>query len=213
MHYADSQKSLQQIARELNVDAVVTGMVQRSDNRVRVQASLVRADTGKVVWSERYDSNVGNILDLEQTISQDIARGLGIKLTSQLQRRLNGKPPPTAEAREAYFRAKYFFDKDNKEGAERCLQYFQQAIAADPKYAAAYAGLARCYDIGYYFNLLPWDEANAKKVAAAKKAVELDDELAEEWPHFVHVAPDQLGSLSEYEAAVSAKKEKGSSVQ
>ncbi|HET7208133.1 MAG TPA: FlgO family outer membrane protein [Terriglobales bacterium] len=178
-HYADSQKTLQQIAKELNVDAVVTGTVQRSDNRVRVRASLVRADTGEVVWAQRYDRSVGDISGLEQDVSRNIARSLGVKLTSQLQRPLKDKPEPTPEAREAYFRANYFFDKDDREGAERCLQYFQQAIADDPKYAAAYAGLARCYDVGYGFNLLSWDEANAKKVAAAQKAIELDDELAE----------------------------------
>lgn len=205
-HYADSQKTLQQIAKELNVDAVVTGAVQRSDNRVRVQASLVRADTGEVIRTDEYDGHAENILNLDKDISQNIARGLGIKLTSQLQRRLKDKPEPTPEAREAYFRANYFFDKDDREGAERCLQYFQQAIADDPKYAAAYAGLARCYDVGYGFNLLSWDEANAKKVAAAQKAVELDDELAEGHSelgdYYLSVAWDFTAAEREYRRAL-----------
>lgn len=205
-HYADSQKTLQQIAKELKVDAVVTGTVQRSENRVRVQARLVRADTGEVIRADEYDPNAGNILDLGQNISQNIARGLGIKLTSQLQRRLKDNRAPTPQAREAYFRANYFFDKDDKEGAERCLQYFQQAITYDPKYAAAYAGLARCYDIGYGFNLLSWDEANAKKVAAAQKAVELDDGLAEGHSelgdYYLSVAWDFTAAEREYRRAL-----------
>ena len=179
MLFQDTHKPLPQIARELNVDAVVTGTVERSGNRVRVRTALVRAGTGEVLWAQSYDRDLGDALGLEGEVSQAIAREMGIKLTPETQQRLERKPTTNPEARDAYLRARYFFDKDDAEGATKCLQYLQEAIAKDPNYAAAYAGLSRCYDLASYFNLLPSAEADAKIKAAARSAVELDDELSE----------------------------------
>ena len=136
-----------QIAKELNVDTVVTGTVERSGNRVRVRANLVRGGTDEVVWTESYDRDLRDVLGLEGEVSQAIAREVGIKLTPQARQRLEHKSTPNPEAHDAYLRARYFLDKDDKEGATKCLQYFQEAIAKDPSYAAAYAGLSRCYDL------------------------------------------------------------------
>ncbi len=177
--YRDTPKPLPQVATELNVEAVVTGSVERSGNRVRVRTRMVRAGTDEVLWAESYDRDLGDVLRLEGEVSQAIAREIGIKLTPQVQRRLEHKPTPNPEAREAYLRARYFFDRDDKEGATKCLQYFQEAIAKDPNYAAAYAGLSRCIDLGTSFNLMSELEAAPKIKAAAMKAVELDEELGE----------------------------------
>jgi TolB-like protein len=179
MQYTDTHKSLPQIAKDLNVDAVLTGTVQRSANLVRVHANLVRPGTGEVLWAETYNRDVDDVLRLEGEVSQAIAHEVGIKLTPQVLHRLERKPTPNAEAHEAYLRAYYFFDKDDKEGGTKCLQYFQEAIAKDPSYAAAYAGLSRCYQLAYDFGLFSDREAASKSEAGAKKAVQLDDELAE----------------------------------
>lgn len=179
MLYADTHKPLPQIAKELNVDAVVTGMVQRSDNRVRVRTNLVRAGTDEVLWAENYDRNLDDVLRLEGEVSQAIAYEVGIKLTPQTQHRLEQRGTRNPEAHDAYLRARYFLDKDDKEGATKCLQYFREAIAKDPSYAAAYAGLYRCYDLAYYFDMLSFFESGSKEKAAIMKAVELDDGLGE----------------------------------
>lgn len=179
MLYADTHKPAPQIAKELNVDIVVTGTVERSGNRVRVRANLVRGGTDEVVWTESYDRDLGDVIGLEGEVSQAIAREVGIKLTPQATQQLGHKSTPNPEAHDAYLRARYFLDKDDKEGATKCLQYFQEAVAKDPSYAAAYAGLYRCYDLADYFDMFSSSEMESKEKAATMKAVELDDGLGE----------------------------------
>jgi TolB-like protein/tetratricopeptide (TPR) repeat protein len=198
MLYADTHKPLPQVAKDLNVDAVLTGTVERSANRVRVRTELVRPGTDEVLWAETYNRDVDDVLRLEGEVSQAIAHEVGIKLTPQVQHRLEHKPTPNAEAHEAYLRAYYFFDKDDKEGATKCLQYFQEATAKDSGYAAAYAGLSRCYQLAYNFDLFSEREATSKAEAAAKKAVQLDDELAEA---HAEMGDYYLGLVWDYSAA------------
>ena len=206
MLYRDTPKPLPQIATELNVEAVVTGSVERSGNRVRVRTKLVRAGTDEVLWAESYDRNLGDALGLESEVSQAIAREVGIKLTPEVQQRLEHKPTTNPEARDAYLRARYFFDKDDAEGATKCLQYLQEAVAKDPRYAAAYAGLSRCYDLAAYFDLLSSAETDAKIKAAAMKAVELDDGLSEGHTelgnYYVEKAWDFSAAAREYKRAI-----------
>ena len=143
---ADTQKPLPEMAKELKIDAVVTGSVERSGNRIRVHTKLVRPGTDEVIWAESYNRDVDDVLRLEGEVSQAIAREVGIKLTPQGKR--NGwntnrhqirKPVrPISEGCISSTKS------DDKEGATKCLQYFQEAIAKDPGYAAAYAGLSRC---------------------------------------------------------------------
>jgi TolB-like protein len=168
--YADSHKPLSQVAKDLNVDAVLTGTVERSANRVRVHANLVRPGTDEVLWAESYNRDVDDVLRLEGEVAQAIAHEVGIKLTPQTQHRLEHRGTRNPEAHDAYLRARYFLDKDEKESALKCLQYLQEAIAKDPNYAAAYALLAPCYDLANYFDLFPNTEADSKIKAAAMKA-------------------------------------------
>ena len=204
--YADSHKPLPQIAKDLNVDAVLTGTVERSANRVRVHANLVRPGTDEVLWAETYNRDVDDVLRLEGEVSQAIAHEVGIKLTPQAQHRLEHKSTTNPEARDAYLRARYFFDKDDKEGATKCLQYFQEAIAKDPSYAEAYAGLSRCIDLGTFFNPMSEPEAAPKIKAAAMKAVELDDGLGEGHSelgdYYLARAWDFIAAAQEYKRAI-----------
>jgi TolB-like protein/Flp pilus assembly protein TadD len=197
MLYADTQKPLPQVAKDLNVDALLTGAVERSGNRVRIHTELVRPAGNEVLWAERYDRDLGDVLRLESEVSQSIALEVGIKLTPQVQRRLEHKPTSNPAAREAYLRALYFLDKDedDKEGATKCVQYFQEATAKDPGYAAAYAGLSRCYQ---HFDLYSGAGISAKAIDAVMKALQLDDELADA---HVELGNYDLGQLWEYRAA------------
>ena len=115
---------------------------------------------------------------LEGDVSQSIAREVGIKLTPPAQRWIEHKQT-VPEARDAYLRARFFMDRDDKEGAIKCMQYLQEATAKDPHYAAAYALLAQCYEYAYDHDVLSLSERAPKEKAAAMRAVELDDGLAE----------------------------------
>jgi TolB-like protein len=198
MLYADTHKPLPQVAKDLNVDAVLTGTVERSANRVRVRTELIRPGTGEVLWAESYNRDVDDVLRLEGEVSQAIAHEVGVKLTPQVRHRLERKSTPSPEAHEAYLRAYYFFDKDDKQGAIKCLQYFQEAIAKDPGYAAAYVGLSRCYQLASDFGLFSDREADSKAEAAAKKAIQLDDDLAEA---HAEMGDYYLGLLWDFSAA------------
>src|SRR5262249_22160870 len=132
MFYRYTQNPVRQIAKELNVEAVVTGTVERSDHRVRVRTNLVRAGTDEILWAESYDRDLGDTLQLESEISQAIANELGIKLTALAQQRLEKRETTNLEARDAYLRALYFFEKDDREGALSCLQNLQEATSKDP---------------------------------------------------------------------------------
>ena len=194
---ADAHKPLPQIAKDLNVDALLTGTVERSGNRVRVRTELVRPATNEVLWAGSYDRDLDDVLRLEGEVSQAIARQVGIKLTPQVQHWLEHKPPSNPEAQEAYLRGMYFLDKDedDKEGATKCLQYFQEAINRDPDYAAAYAGLSGCYE---HFDLYSGAGIPLKAVDTAMKAVQLDDELAEA---HVELGDYYLGELWDFSGA------------
>jgi TolB-like protein len=122
MLYAGTHKPLPQIAKDLDVDAVLTGTVERSANRVRVRTELVRPGTDEVLWAESYNRDVDDVLGLEREVSQAIAHEVGINLTPQVQQRLEHEATTSPEAHDAYLRARYFFDKDDKEGALKCLQ-------------------------------------------------------------------------------------------
>jgi TolB-like protein/lipoprotein NlpI len=203
---ANTHKPLPQMAKDLNVDAVLTGTVERSGNHLRVRTELVRPATDEVLWAEYYDRDLGDVLRLEGEVSQAIAHEVGIKLTPQARQQLEHVSTRNPEAHDAYLRARYFLDKDDKDGATKCLQYFQEAIAKDPSYAAAYAGLYRCIDLAYYFGMFSFSEADSKEKAATLKAVQLDDGLGEAHSelgdyYFVH-AWDFNAAQREYQRAL-----------
>jgi len=179
VHYQGSRKSLPEIAKELNVDAVVEGTVSRSGNRVRITAQLIHASTDRHLWAESYERNLGNALGLQGEISLDIAREVSATLTPREQLRLTHSRPVNPEAQEAYLRGRYFLDLRNNENLDRAPQYFQQAIEKDPNFAAAYAGLADCYLMLAAWNHVRALEVRAKARAAITKALELDESSSE----------------------------------
>jgi len=179
MRFKNTQLSVPEIANTLGVDAIVEGSVITGRGHARVHAQLIRGATDEHIWSATYDRELGDVLGLEGEVSQAIVHEVGIKLTPQMQHQLAHKLVPSPEAHKAFLRARYFIDRDDKEGALKCMQYLHEAIAKDPNYAAAYALLAPCYDLAYYFDLLSATETASKERAVSMKAIELDDGLAE----------------------------------
>jgi len=179
MHFKGTKKTLPEIARELNVDAVVEGSVLRSGNRVRVTANLLHAPTDRHLWAESYERDLRDVLALQSDVAQAIAREVQIKLTPQEQTRLASRHPVNPEAYQAYVMGRYFWNKRTEDGLKKAITYFEQALDEDPGYAMGWAGLADCYNLLAIFDFLPPKEGFPKAKEAATKALELDETLAE----------------------------------
>jgi len=181
MQYKGVQRPLPQIARELNVDAVVEGSVLRSGKRVRITAQLIHAATDQHLWAESYERDLRDVLSLQSEVARAIANEIQVKLTPQEQARLVSARSIDPEAYQLYLKGRFYWNKRTEAGLKKGIEYFHQAIDLDPNYALAYAGIADCYSLlGWdLFGALPPREALPIAKAAAKKALETDDSLAE----------------------------------
>jgi len=179
MQYKGTTKPLPEIARELNVDAVVEGTVQRSGDRVRITANLLHAPTDRHLWAESYERDLRDVLSLQGEVARAIADEVRVKLTPDVQARLARAHPVDPEAYEAYLRGRYFWNKRTEDGYKKAIAYFEQALENDPGYAVAWAGLADCYNLLANYDFLTPKEGFPKAKAAATKALELDETLAE----------------------------------
>jgi serine/threonine protein kinase/Flp pilus assembly protein TadD len=181
MQYKGVQRPLPQIARELNVDAVVEGSVLRSGKRVRITAQLIDAATDQHLWAESYERDLRDVLSLQGEVARAIANDIQVKLTPQEQARLVSARSVDPEAYQLYLKGRFYWSKRTEAGLKKGIEYFHQAIDLDPNYALAYAGIADCYSLlGWdLFGPLPPREALPIAKAAARKALETDDSLAE----------------------------------
>ena len=181
MVYKGARKPLPQIARELNVDAVVEGTVLRSGDQVRITAQLIDASTDKHLWSQSYEGELRDTLALQNRVAGAIADQIRINLTPQEQAALKNVKVVNPEAYESYLKGRYFWNKRTADGLKVALAYFNQAIDEDPKYAQAYSGLADTYALlgDWQYAVMTPKEAFPKAKAAAIKALELDSTLGE----------------------------------
>jgi TolB-like protein/DNA-binding winged helix-turn-helix (wHTH) protein/Flp pilus assembly protein TadD len=181
MVYKGARKPLPQIARELNVDAVVEGTVLRSGDRVRITAQLIEASTDKHLWSQSYEGDLRDTLTLQKKVARAIADQIRINLTPREEAALKSVKVVNPEAYESYLKGRYFWNKRSADGLKAALAYFKQAIEEDPKYAQAYSGLADTYALlgDWQYAVMTPKEAFPQAKAAAIKALELDSTLGE----------------------------------
>jgi tetratricopeptide (TPR) repeat protein len=165
----------------LNVDAVVEGTVLRSGSRVRITAQLIRASTDKHLWAQSYEVELRDVLALQRKVALSIAGQIRIVLNPNEQSASAEPKALNAEAYEDYLKGRYFWNKRTGEGLKKAVDYFNQAIAKDPDYAQAYAGLADSYALmgDWQYGLLAPKEALPRAKAAAAKAIALDSTLGE----------------------------------
>ena len=176
--------------RELSVEWVLDGSVRRSGKRIRVTVQLVNVGDGRLVWAERFDEKFTDIFAVEDSISEQVAKALGPKLTGEEKRLLGKRYTENTEAYEAYLKGRYFLDKRTTEGCKKGIEYFEQAIAGDPTYALAYTGLAGCYIVlGSYTLAKQQSYLNAE--TAILSALRLDDQLAEAHASLGHLRTRQ----------------------
>ena len=183
LRFKGTRKPLDEIARELNVAAVVEGTVARSAERVRVTAQVIQVNPEKHVWAESYDRPLGDAVILQGELARQITQAIRIKLTPQEQARFASVRPVNSEAYEAFLKGRYFWGKRTEAATQKAIEYFQQAIEKDPNYALAFTGLADSYSSlalpAALQEALPSNEAYPKARAAADRALAIDSTLAE----------------------------------
>jgi TolB-like protein/DNA-binding winged helix-turn-helix (wHTH) protein/Flp pilus assembly protein TadD len=181
MPYKRARKPLPQIARELNVDAVVEGTVLRSGGQVRITAQLIEARDDKHLWSKTYDGDLRDTLTLQNKVAESIAEQIRINLNSHEQAMLKHGNVVDPQAYEAYLKGRYFWNKRTGDDFAKAVDYFNQAIQRDPNYAQAYSGLADTYALlgDWEYGVLAPREAFPRAKAAAVKALQLDSALGE----------------------------------
>jgi TolB-like protein/Tfp pilus assembly protein PilF len=178
-HYKGVRKPLPEIARELQIEGVVEGTVLRSGDRIRISAQLIHAPTDTHLWAESYERDLRDVLALQSEVAQAIAREVQVKLTPQEQAHFAEVSSVDPAAYEAYLKGRYHLNRRNAKEFGKAVQYFQQAIAKDPTYPVAYAGLADTLSIIGFWCLVPPDEGCGKAKGLAMKALETDPSLAE----------------------------------
>jgi eukaryotic-like serine/threonine-protein kinase len=180
MQFKDAKKSIPQIGKELNVDAVLQGSVAHSGNRVRVIAQLIEAQSDRHLWAKTYERELQDVLTMQDELARDIAAEIRIKLTPEESTRLASPHPINPAAHDAYLRGRFLWNRRTEPELNKAKEYFNQAIAADPNYAPAYSGLADTYFyLGYAWGHMPPREAIPLAKAAGLKAIQLDDNSAE----------------------------------
>ena len=199
-HYKSTPENLPAIARQLGVENILEGSVQKSGDQVRVTVQLIKAATDAHLWAEIYDRKLTDIFKVESEIATAIAETLQAKLTGAEQKAIAKRPTANPEAYELYRTGRFFWNKRTGADLQASLQYFDQAIVKDPNYALAYAGLAESYVLlGLYAVGPPGQSVPAAK-AAARKALELDSTLAE-----AHSALGLTLALYDWDFAASAR--------
>jgi eukaryotic-like serine/threonine-protein kinase len=169
----------QEVGRELNVRAVLTGRIMQSGGSLRIGTELVDVATGSQLWGTRYDRKPGDIFAIQDEISSEISEKLRLKLTRVEKKRLTKRQTHDAEAYQLYLKGRHHWNRWTEDGFYRAIEHFQQAVDKDPSYALAYAGLAESYVLlGWNSYLLPKD-AFPKAKAAATRALQVDPDLGE----------------------------------
>jgi len=181
MRYKGSDKPLPEIARELNVDAFVEGSVLRAGDRVRITAQLIHAATDQHLWAKSYERDLVDVLALQSEVARAIADEVQAKLTPQERARLARARPVNPAAHEAYLKGRYYWARATEDAVRKSIEYFEEAITKDPNYALAHAGLADAYNqlANPILEIVPQSAVIPKVKAAATRALELDDNLAE----------------------------------
>jgi serine/threonine-protein kinase len=205
MHYKGTKKPLPEIARELRVDAVVEGSVLRAEKRVRITAQLIRAGTDQNLWADSYERDVQDILGLQSEVAHAITQQVEGRLRQKNESLSESGRSVNLEAYEAYLKGRYYWNKRDRASLQKSLDYFNEAIAKDPNYALAYAGLADVYVVISSDWATAPREVNKQAKAAAQKALEIDDSLAEAHTSLASIYHNEwnwLGAEREFKRAI-----------
>jgi len=178
MQYKGTRKTVPEIARELNVDAILEGTVEQDQGRVRITAQLIAAAPERHLWADKYEASLSDVLTVQDSVAKAVVQAIQIKLSQQERLQLGTPRAIDPEAYEAYLKGRYF-SPGGERNLAKSLEYFQQAVQKDPSYALAWAGVADAYNGLASWGVLPRQEAAPRARAAAEKALQLDSSLVE----------------------------------
>jgi TolB-like protein/Flp pilus assembly protein TadD len=206
-HYKSAPENLPEIGRQLRVAHIVEGSVQKSGDSIRVNVQLLKAADDSHLWADTYDRKLTDIFAVESDVAKSIADTLQAKLSSSAKQVLASRPTDNPEAHELYLKGRYFWNRRTGENLQKAADYFQHAIEKDAGYALAYSGLADCHVLLPLYPGLgskPRDQL-PKALEAARKAVELDDTLAEAHTSLARALASNLqlsAAMSEFNRAI-----------
>jgi len=188
--YADLQQDPIAAGRELQVEAVLDGSIQRIGDRVRVTVRLLNVQDGISLWADKFDEPFTNIFALQDSISERVAAALPLNLSREEKDRLSRHYTENTEAFQLYLKGRYFWNKRTEEGFRKGIDYFNQAVRDDPNYAMAYTGMSDCYALLSDFGFVSPKEGFPKAKEAATRALAIDEKLAEAHTSLGHVKRD-----------------------
>jgi len=207
--FLKTSKTPQEIGRELAVDYVIGGNIERKGNQVEARLEMIDAASGAVVWSESFSAPNNNLFDLQDDISEKIVTSLSLQLTNAEKQNLARHFTTSNDAQQLYFAGRYHFGKRTVEGLHQAISLFQQAIEIDPKFALAYTGLADCNALLNWYQEPPPPDAWENAKAAATKAVTLDPKIAEAHASLAfvrfHYERNYAGAEDEFRRAINLK--------
>jgi TolB-like protein/Flp pilus assembly protein TadD len=179
MRYKDTGKSVDEIARELNVGSILEGSVRKSGDKLRITTQLIDPQTEEDLWSESYDRRLEDVFAVQSDIAQRVAAALKVQLKVDERQSIEKTPTLSMEAHILYLKGRYLWNERTRDGTNKAVKYFEEAVKLDPKFALAYAGLADCFVIYGDFGWLSTREAFGKAKEYATKAIEIDPSIAE----------------------------------
>jgi DNA-binding winged helix-turn-helix (wHTH) protein/TolB-like protein/tetratricopeptide (TPR) repeat protein len=204
--YAGLEQDAVAAGREQRVDAVIDGQIQKSGEKIRVTVRLVRVADGVPMWTNQFDENMSDIFRVQDSISERVTGVLALKLTGEEKERLARNHTDNTEAYQLYLKGRYFWNKRTGDAIKTGIDYFSQAVEADPDYALAYAGLAEAYVLLANYSDSTPQEAYSKARAATTKALKLNDRLAETHTALAYIKAgydwDFAGAEREYQRAL-----------
>jgi TolB-like protein len=204
--YRQNQTDLEQIGRQLNVQAVLTGKVMQRGDSLNIQTELVDVTADAEIWGRQYNRKISEIITVQEEIAKEVAQRLGLQPTSEEEKKLTKRYTEDPEAHQLYLKGRYTWDRRTAPTLRQAAAYFQQAIDKDPGYALAWAGLGDCYSLYSLYGVLPPAEAFPKAKEAIAKALEIDDAVAEAHASLVWIKStydwDWVGAEREYKRTI-----------
>jgi serine/threonine protein kinase/Flp pilus assembly protein TadD len=207
MRYKNTEKDITGIGQELKVTSILEGSVRKEKEDIRVIASLINVTDNSQLWSETYDQRLESVFAIQSNIAEEISNALLARLSPDEKEKLKKSPTENLEAFNLYHQGRYFWNKRTSNGMNKAIEYFEQAVEKDQSYALAYAGMADVYNMLASYGLLHPREAYPKSRAAALKALEVDENLAEAYSSLAFIKHyfdlDRTGSELDYKRAIA----------
>ncbi len=185
--FTEAETDALAVGKKLNVDAILEGTIQQSEGRIRINARLLNIATGEQIWAEKFDESVNEIFALQDSLSNKIAKTLAFELNKSELEQLASRPTKNAEAFERYLRGRFYQSQNTEQGLMRSIEFYEQAIALDPNFADAHAGIADAYLLLYNFSLKSPDETIPKVKQGLSRALLLNPNLSQAYLTFAQL--------------------------